>query len=132
MSMHWGGETGFGMFLNEEEAASFEHAFAAKNELYDDAVCDYIGVSVSVLSDDEYDLRHVWHLDGRQHAEDNDNFVYGVFLYATKQGGITGTAKIYTDLNEMADEFRQTYGSYLPDDFDYLSHLCFLLGAKIC
>lgn len=131
MNMHWGGETGFGLFLNEEEAASFEHAFAEKNGLYDDAVCDYIGVSVSVLRDDEYDLRHVWHLDGKEHQEDYDDFVCGIFLYAQKQGGITSTAHIYNDLNEMADEFRQRYGEYLPDNFDYVGHLCFILGAKI-
>lgn len=128
ISGHWGGEFGFGMFLNEEEAASFEHVFAEKEGLYEDAVFDYIGEN-SVLSDAEYDMRHVWHLNGEM--EDNDNFVYGVFLYSKRQGGITSTAKIYTDLDEMADEFRQRYGMYLPDNFDYVGHLCFLLGAKI-
>jgi len=130
IDMHWGPEIGFGMFLNEEEAASFAHVFAEDQGLYDDTVFDYIGGN-AVLSNAEYDLRHVWHLDGKAHKEDDDDFVYGVVLYSKKQGGITSTAKIYADLNEMADEFRQRYGSYLPDDFDYTAHLCFLMGAKI-
>lgn len=132
MEMHWGGEFGFGMFLNEEEAASFAHVFANENGLYEDAVFDFFGNDNAVLSNAEYDLRHVWHLDGRQHEEDDDDFADGVFLYSKKQGGITkGEAHLYSNLEEMSDEFRNRYGKYLPDNFDYTAHLCFFLGAKI-
>ena len=131
MNMHWGPEMGFGMFLNEDEASSFAQVYADKNGIYADAAFDFFGNENAVLSNDDYDLRHVWHLDGRSHKEDDDDFVYGVVLYSKRQGGITSTANIYTNLDEMANEFRDRYGDYLPQNFDYLGHLCFLMGAKI-
>lgn len=96
----------------------------------EDEVCYEIGASV--LCDDEYDMRHVWHLDVKEHQDDDDDFVDGVFLYAEKQGCITleHSNYAYKNLNEMADEFRQAYGNYLPDDFDYVGHLCHFLGAN--
>lgn len=136
MSMHYGGEQGYGLFLNREEAAAFEHEYATTNYLCEDEedeegeVCNEIGASD--LCDDNYDIRQVWHLDGKAHKEDNDTFVDGIFLYAEKQGCIVldHSEDAYADLFEMAEEFRQAYGNYLPDDFDYVAHLCFMLGAN--
>ena len=34
--MHYAGETGYGLFLNEEEADAYAKAYAAKNETDDD------------------------------------------------------------------------------------------------
>lgn len=36
MSMHYGGEQGYGLFLNREEAAAFEHEYATTNYLCED------------------------------------------------------------------------------------------------
>lgn len=131
MSMHYGGEQGYGLFLNEEEAAAFEHEYATINFLDEDDVC--YELCASNLCDDCYDIRQIWHLDDKAHKEDDDTFVDGVFLYADKQGCIVldHSDDAYANLSEMADEFRQTYGNYFPDDFDYVAHLCFLLGATL-
>lgn len=130
MTVHCGGEQGYGLFLNEEEAAAFEHAYATTHFLYEDGVCDEIGASV--LCDENYDLRQIWHLDKKPHKEDGEDFVNGIFLYAEKQSNIilNSPDDAYRDLSEMADEFRKTYGNYLSDDFDYTAHLCYLLGAS--
>lgn len=130
MSMHYGGEQGYGFFLNREEAAAFEHEYATANFLCEDDVCSEL--CASDLCDDNYDIRQVWHLDSKAHKEDNDTFVNGIFLYAEKQGCIAldHSEDAYANLFEMADEFRQRYGNYLPDDFNYVAHLCFLLGAN--
>ena len=138
MSMHYGGEQGYGLFLNTEEAEAFVHKYVMANFLYgEDGECYgeddvYAELSASHLCDDCYDIRKIWHLDGKAHKEDNDAFVDGLFLYAEKQGCIflDHSDDAYANPSEMADEFRQAYGNYLPDDFDYVTHLCFLLGAN--
>ena len=95
----------------------------------------YIDLDASYLCDDEYDLRHVMHLDGKKHKEDNNAFVDGAFLYAKKQGSVVRNEKLtdrtYASLSEMAEEFRELYGEYLPSDFDYVRHLCHFLGAQL-
>ncbi|MCI5760063.1 MAG: hypothetical protein MR218_08440, partial [Eubacterium sp.] len=127
MSMHFGGEQGYGLFLNTEEAEAFVHKYATTNFLSEDEdeYDVYCEIGASDLCDDRYDIRQIWHLDGKAHKEDGDTFVDGIFLYAEKQGCIVldHSDDAYANLFEMADEFRQAYGNYLPDDFDYVAHL---------
>lgn len=132
MTVHCGGEQGYGLFLNKEEATAFKHAYATIHFLYEDEVCDEI--DASVLCDENYDLRQIWHLDKKPHKEDGEDFVNGIFLYAEKQGSIilNSTDDAYKDLSEMADEFRKKYRAYLSYDFDYTAHLCYMLGANFC
>ena len=84
MTVHCGGEQGYGLFLNEKEAAVFEHAYATIHFLYKDEVCDEIGASV--LCDANYDLRKIWHLDMKPHKEDGEDFVNGILLIRRKAG----------------------------------------------
>lgn len=132
MSMHYGGEQGYGLFLNKEEADVFVHEYAAKEDTDMDIWDVTIELGGSYLCDDEYDLRHVCHLDQKEHPEDDEDFVDGIFLYAKKQGCISleKSDHAYKNLDEMADEFRTAYGEYFPDNFDYVGHLCHFLGAN--
>lgn len=132
MSMHYNGEQGYGLFLNKEEADIFAHEYAAKEDVDMDIWDITIELGGSYLCDDEYDLRHVWHLDKKEHQEDDEDFVDGLFLYAKKQGCITleNSNYAYKNLDEMAEEFRTVYGEYFPDNFDYVGHLCHFLGAN--
>lgn len=36
---------------------------------------------------------------------------------------------VYSDIHEMADVFKESYGTYLPDTFDYIAHLCHFRGV---
>lgn len=38
----------------------------------------------------------------------------------------------YSDITEMAGEYKRKFGTYLPDDFDYEAHLAFFSGAQYC
>lgn len=132
MSMHYGGEQGYGLFLNTEEADAFAHEYAVKEDVDMDIWDIAIDLGASYLCDDNYDMRHVCHLDKKEHQEDDECFVDGIFLYAKKQGCIVldHADYAYANLSEMADEFRAAYGKYLPDNFDYVGHLCHFLGAN--
>ena len=142
MSMHYAGESGYGMFLNNDEAVNFLTEYAKTHDPEYDPDDDYYdpmmfvyeeeSLCLSDLTDDDYDMRGIRHLNrDRVHPEDEDDFIDGIFLYSEKQGSIVaGSDSLYDSLEEMADEFRKTYGDSLPDDFDYIDHLCFFRGAN--
>ena len=132
MSMHYGGDQGYGLFLNKDEADAFAREYAAKEDGDMDIWDIFIELEASCLSDDNYDMREVHHLDGKAHGDVTNDFVDGIFLYAKKQGCITleHSNYAYKDLGEMADEFRTAYGEYLPENFNYVGHLCHFLGAN--
>lgn len=142
MSMHFYGVCGYGMFLNADEYGHFCDAYAAaKNIPDDDNVMDKFnddgafGAGFTDLDDDTFDGRRIWHLDGRQHEEDDDEFIDGFFLFSERQGGILvkgASCSIYPTIAAMADEFRKKFSAYLPEDFDYEGHLAFLIGSQCC
>lgn len=85
------------------------------------------------FSDDNYDMRNIIHLKSRAtDTDDMDDFVTGAFFYAQKQGSIlvNDEKNCYSSLSEMANEFQETLGEYLPNDFDYEAHLCWFCGAN--
>ena len=133
MSMHYAGETGYGLFLNEEEADAYAKAYAEKNETDDDIYTVFYDNGASFFSDDNYDMRNIIHLKSRAtDTDDMDDFVTGAFFYAQKQGSIlvNDEKNCYSSLSEMANEFQETLGEYLPNDFDYEAHLCWFCGAN--
>lgn len=143
MSMHNFGVCGYGMFLNLDEYGLFCDAYAAskKNIPDDDDVMDAFdddgafGAGFIDLNDDTFDGRSIRHLDGRQHEEDDDEFIDGFFLFSERQGGILvkgASCSIYPTIAAMADEFRKKFSAYLPEDFDYEGHLAFLIGSQCC
>lgn len=149
--LHYFPEVGYGMFLNEKEAIAFAEKYVHSNEYQqyahnhaldvqlDPADPEYVqnilgyaqdALMFSVLDDDLYDIRRIAHLDGRAHDEDGDETPSGVFFYAQKAGAITrGSNDLYENLDEMAEEFRKQFGKYLPNDFDFVGHLCLFCGA---
>ena len=142
MSMHNYGVYGYGMFLSDDEYDQFCDAYAAaKNipdeddvieEFYSDRAFD---TSFAELNDDTFDERSICHLDGRQHEEDDDDFIDGFFLFSERQGGVlakSASCSIYPNIAAMADEFRKKFSAYLPGDFDYEGHLAFLCGSQCC
>lgn len=136
MSLKYFGETGYGLFLNEEEAE--EMAVAVENV---DGLSDITTYNLtdlfdgSRLDDDWYDARIIRYLDHKEHSEGGGCFVCGVFFYAERQGEIvrwndnSPSPNIYRSLDEMADEFKEHYGKYLPEDFDFKDHLVSFIGA---
>lgn len=142
MSMHNFGVCGYGMFLNLDEYGHFCDAYAAAKNIPDDydAMDEFdtdgaFGAGFTDLNDDTFDGRSIRHLDGRQHEEDDNEFIDGFFLFSERQGGILvkgASCSIYPDITAMADEFRKKFSAYLPEDFDYEGHLAFLIGSQCC
>lgn len=145
MSMHYAGEHGIGMYLNPDEADTFCEAYVKKHgvdelkpsEIEDEELEEAkedvpIELGATVLDDDHCDMRIIWHLDGKTCGGSDDDFVDGLFLYAEKQGAFfeTNTRDLYKDIGEMAEEFRDHFGQYLPEGFDYESHMCEYLGTN--
>jgi hypothetical protein len=61
-------------------------------------------------------------------AEVYDDCVYYVSI--RKYPNLFSTA--YTDMNEMIAEFKTEFSEYLPDDFDYRSNICHIVGTIFC
>lgn len=149
MSMHYAGEHGIGMYLNPDEADAFCEAYVKKhgvdglkpseieNKDLEEAKEDVsLELGATVLDDDHCDMRFIWHLDGitceTTCGDSDDDFVDGMFLYAEKQGAFFETDRryLYKNIGEMAEEFRNHFGQYLPEGFDYESHMCEYLGTN--
>lgn len=115
-----------GLFLDEEETGAFikelkkdykecwsEDDILCGFEPNDGCVVDYRFVSGSMQR-----------LNGGK--EDLQN---GPLIFARRQGGIL-KGSTYSGPDEMAKEFEDRYGKYLPEDFDYASHLVRLTGVQ--
>lgn len=137
MSSHWGAETGYGMFINWEEAEAMAiKTFQVKEgqpaedsddvSIYD--LQDYFNASI-VDREERYDLTGAKYLATGE-REDN---VEGVMFYGNKGGTVfqdKAKDNCYKDIHEMAEYFRKEYGEYLPADFDYEAHLVVFWGAN--
>ena len=125
--MCYGTETGYGMLLFAEEIRDFVRKLA---KLRGHDVEDILAYErISALSyDNGYGSWEAIDLTDEGENDDSDGDAY--FIYAKKQGGVTNDpANLYSNLDEMADEFRKEYGGCLPKDFDYTSRLCFLRAS---
>lgn len=139
MSELYFGISGYGMFLNTSERDAFCRAYGAANQIatenkYGDDFSEVTyELDCSDLTDGSFEGRDIRHLDGKPHEKDGDDFCEGLFLYADRQGSIFGTpGRCYRNIHEMADEFRQKYAVYLPEDFGFEAHMAFFLGALSC
>ncbi len=130
MSWHAYSESKYGMFLNTEEADDFCRAFAKAHQIseekesaFPEAPWEEIDL-LDFRSDTGYAGRAIVHLDGKEHAEDYNDFCYGLFFPSIEQGSIfADQLKCYRDIEEMANEFREEYADYLPADFNYEAHM---------
>lgn len=135
MSSHYWVECGYGMFITNEEAKAMAKAivteFGKQTDSIDDDIDDILleRFSASIVNDDRYDGREFINLaDGN-----GSDFVDGIMLYSSK---VTGTIfadetenMCYKNIDDMAEDFKNIYGKYLPTDFDYKAHLVEFRGA---
>jgi hypothetical protein len=132
MSMVYGAEAGYGMFLNSDERDAFVEKMAKIKELDEMDVLPEEGAS-NLSLDDGYESWDIDFLSGNHSVDDGDDENGGCFFYANKQGGIIkGKTDLYDSLSDMADEFRKKYGDVLPDDFNYEGHLAHLRASYVC
>ena len=67
----------------------------------------------------------VYSLNGKESLSFYDDYIYYVPL--EKEPDLFHTA--YKDIQEIEDEIRAKLGEYLPEDFDYASHICGIFGT---
>lgn len=135
MGMNYYAETGYGLFLTDNEMMIFAKRMCEKDgqkfeEVEEEDLIDLLyDLPDSVLvSDNSFDGRDVIFLDKEDHICD---FADGLMLYAKKQSHIFKGEEdqLYSGLDEMAKEFKDRYGKYLPKGFDIKSRLCYFAGA---
>lgn len=128
-------ETGYGLFLTDDEMMIFARKIYEKDgqkleKGKEEDLIDFLyDLPDSILvSDDNFDERDVFFLDKEDHICD---FADGLMLYAKKQGNIFKEEEdqLYSGPDEMAKEFEDRYGKYLPEGFDIKSRLCYFAGA---
>ena len=141
MSTHWRGRNGYGMFLNIDEANAMAKKYFEEDEndepptgnkeadWYD--LQEYIEDYADVIDrEDRFDGTVVRYL----HDNSVEDFVQGVMIYTDRGGAIfTDNADekhCFKNLQDMADCFREEYGKYLPEDFDYEKHMVKFWGAS--
>lgn len=131
MSMHYYVERGYGLFLSECEAELMAKNFMNKNPTDYDDTDDVLHeqFDASIINDDNYDGRNIEYLA----TDEDEEFVDGVILYGSKSLGTIfaneANSRCYRNIDDMVDDFRNLYGEYLTEDFDYKSHLVEFNGA---
>ena len=53
-------------------------------------------------------------------------------IWAKKWSGIRPFKAVYSDMNELKEEFRSLLGEYLPEDFDWDSHIGEFSFSNFC
>lgn len=138
MSMDYATEYGYGMFLKHEEAiAMAKKYFEAKGKSIDSENIDLddlvYEMDASYITEYNYEYASVEYLHSSSWGFESCT-KEGVMIYAIRASGTIFAneveTKCYKDIHEMADEFRKFYGQYLPDDFDYESHMAFFKGSR--
>lgn len=132
MSMNYFSETGYGIFLTDIEMMVFAKKMNEVNDASKEDLLDllYNLPDSIVVSDDNFDQRHVFFLNGEETWDTWDS-ANGLMLYSKKQGSIfrNEEKKLYSGPDEMVKEFEDRYRKYLPDNFDIKSRLCYFAGA---
>lgn len=142
MSTHWWGSSGYGMFLDIDEANAMAKKYFEEDENDEPPIsngeaswCDlqeYISDYADVIDrEDRFDGTAVRYLsDGT-----DEELVQGVMIYANRGGAIflddADEKHCFKNLQDMADYFRKEYGKYLPEDFDYKRHMVEFWGAAL-
>lgn len=135
MGMNYYAETGYGLFLTDDEMMIFAKRMCEKDgqkleEVEEEDLIDllYELPDSTLVSDDNFARRDVIFLDKEDHICD---FADGLMLYAKKQGHVFKREEdqLYSGPDEMAKEFEDRYGKYLPEGFNIKSRLCYFAGA---
>lgn len=139
---------GYGMALSEKEARELGRAWYTDAHGIDpddadgEAGFDLVDLSIATdgtwMSGDE--LSGVWWTMKLSPGGEREECPSGLFLYAERQGSCVVvdseernySRELYYDLDDMADEFQRRYGKYLPEGFDFVSHLAEFHGTVYC
>jgi hypothetical protein len=140
MSSHWWASSGYGMFLDIDEANAMAKKYFEEDENDESpAGCEeadwfdlqeYISDYADVIDrEDRFDGTAVRYLsDGT-----DEELVQGVMIYANRGGTIflddADEKHCFKNLQDMVNYFRKEYGKYLPEDFDYEAHMVEFWGA---
>ena len=145
--------TGYGIYLNEDEASKFVMAYGKAHRLFKQSYLD------DDDDEDEDDKRDINEDAAREGIErdmggmflDDDRItdceifdimsgrdgrdwevMDGLFLFCMKLGGIIANdaSNLYASMDELVDELRASYGEYLPSDFDYAGHVWLLCVSR--
>lgn len=140
MSSHWWASSGYGMFLDIDEANTMAKRYLEEDENdespsgYEEAdwsdLQEYIEDYADVIDrEDRFDGTAVHYF----HDGSDKELVQGVMIYANRGGAIflddADGKHCFKNLQDMADYFREEYGKYLPEDFDYEKHMVEFWGA---
>ena len=95
--------------------------WAFNDVLYEKGIVEYIseftGESIEIMDSgrDNWPLSENW----------NDDSIW----YVPASNCLCLFAKAYENIDEMAQEFKDKIGEYLPDDFDYHEHIRHIVGT---
>lgn len=120
--------TGYGLYLDEEETRAFVERYGSEHGLYDetsidvDAAADAIeqGMDALFLANERITDCVLSDFAGNEVEAEN-----GLFLFCKRCGGIVASdaTNLYASMEELTDELRASYGTYLPSGFDYVGHV---------
>lgn len=140
MSSHWWASSGYGIFLNIDEANAMAKKYFEEDEndespngneeadWYD--LQEYISDYADVIDrENRFDGTEVRYL----HNSSVEALVQGVMIYADRGGTIflddADEKHCFKNLQDMCNYFREKYGKYLPENFDYEKHMVEFWGA---
>lgn len=90
--------------------------------LYDEGICEYIseftGESQSINNDGYFDF-----------SGDYESYRGDSIVYVPTSKYPTLFKRVYNNMEEIIDEFRDKIGEYLPEDFDYRSRIRHIYGT---
>ena len=130
MSMRTYAYEDYGLVLNDETIKMIcEKVFAdepheEENDgyaLYDAGICQMAGNFTGELFPITDNGQDIWD----RSETPNDDCVY--YVSVKKYPRLFNTA--YKDIGELVAEFKEELGEYLPEDFDYRSHIRHIVGT---
>lgn len=140
--------SGYGLYLNKKETNDFMKKYLNKTEITDDDISD---IETKLFQNSQVKAILItrtvdFHLNietyfevcktnnkaprfmniGEEITEDNT-----LFFEADRQGSLfekNDNTSVYRTKEEFINEFTEKIGEFLPDDFDYISHIAYCRG----
>lgn len=121
----------YGMLLDDEAALMLAYGIgyilddynpieSAKEELYEGGYCEYIG---------EFTGEAISLLDNGLEDWSNTKVFCGDTIHYIGLRPPTLFYAPYKTMDDIVDELKESLGEYLPDDFDYRSRICSIVGT---
>ena len=133
----------YGMFIPEKDAVDLLTNFNNDNQfikviapkyLTDDSargIIKFLPSDCKIVTPDEFSTVSIEHLDNNFRKMYSDERIpYGLLVSSTLQKTRKDSAIPYFSIEDMEHEFRNQYGKYLPDDYDFESSLVYFKGLK--